>query len=137
MVPLAGSVSIQQSVEGKSEKMEMLYNYLAGTEFRQKVEAIVESFIAMRDDLNRERTAMEKIWSKREKQIARVVQNMAGMYGDMQGIIGAALPAIARLVFLRLTKHLTDLRSHLSSRRAHLGRRRVAFLSSRGRLSSW
>lgn len=85
------------AAEGKSGKMEMLYGYLSGTEFKQRVEAIVESFIAMKDDLDREKRAMETTWSKREKQIERVVRNVSGMYGDMQGIIGATLPRIEYL----------------------------------------
>ncbi|MBW2637012.1 MAG: DUF2130 domain-containing protein, partial [Deltaproteobacteria bacterium] len=67
---------------GKQEKMEVLYTYLSGTEFRQKVEAIVEAFVTMKKDLDQEKRAMTKIWSKREKQIERVINNTAGMYGD-------------------------------------------------------
>ncbi|MCK9274996.1 MAG: DUF2130 domain-containing protein [Syntrophales bacterium] len=82
---------------GKNEKMEVLYNYLSGPEFRQKIEAIVETFISMKGDLDQEKRAMTRIWAKREKQIERVVQNTIGMYGDMQGIIGASLPQIESL----------------------------------------
>ena len=85
------------SAVGKQEKMEVLYNYLSGPEFRQRVEAIVEAFVSMKDDLNKEKRAMMKIWSKREKQIERVILNTSGMYGDMQGIIGASLPEIKSL----------------------------------------
>jgi hypothetical protein len=82
---------------GKKEKMEIAYNYLTGQEFRNRVEAIVESFIAMKEDLEAERRAMQKIWSKREKQIERVISNTAGMHGDLQEIAGASLPAIKTL----------------------------------------
>jgi hypothetical protein len=82
---------------GKASKSEMLYAYLSGTEFRQRVEAIVEAFSSMREDLDRERTAMMKSWAKRERQIDRVVQNVTGLYGDVEGIIGASLPEIERL----------------------------------------
>jgi hypothetical protein len=82
---------------GKSEKMEMLYQYLAGPEFKQKIEGIVEAFTSMQDQLNRERRAMEKHWKQREKQIERVVKSTVGLYGDMQGIIGGQIPAIASL----------------------------------------
>jgi len=85
------------SAVGKQEKMEVLYNYLSGPEFRQRVEAIVEAFSSMKKDLDQEKRAMNKIWSKREKQIERVVLNTSGMYGDMQGIIGASLPEIKSL----------------------------------------
>lgn len=82
---------------GKQEKMGILYSYLSGSEFRQKVEAIVEAFVSMKQDLEQEKRAMTRMWTKREKQIERVVTNTAGMYGDMQGIIGASLPAIKSL----------------------------------------
>jgi hypothetical protein len=35
--------------EGKSEKMELVYEYLSGDAFRHKVEAIVETFVGMRE----------------------------------------------------------------------------------------
>lgn len=83
----------------KDEKMEVLYKYLSGAGFKQKVEAIVEAFKTMKEDLEHEKRAMLKIWSKREKEIERVITNTAGMYGDMQGIIGSSMPTIRALEF--------------------------------------
>jgi hypothetical protein len=82
---------------GKSEKMEALYQYLAGVEFKQKIEGIVEAFTSMQDQLNKERRAMERHWKQREKEIERVVKNTVGLYGDMQGIIGGQIPVIPAL----------------------------------------
>jgi hypothetical protein len=82
---------------GKNEKMETIYNYLSGSEFKQKVEAIVETFSSMQDQLNREKRAMTKIWKEREKQIERITNNTIGMYGELRGIIGATLPEIKAL----------------------------------------
>ena len=70
----------------------MLYAYLSGDEFRHRVEAIVEAFTAMQDQLHRERRAMERLWNEREKQIERIIANTAGMYGDVRGLIGAGMP---------------------------------------------
>jgi hypothetical protein len=83
--------------EGKNEKMELLYRYLAGDEFRQRVEAIVEAFEAMQAQIQRERRAMEKQWAEREKQIQRVVGSTSAMYGSLQGIVGGGLAAIPAL----------------------------------------
>lgn len=83
--------------EGKNEKMELLYQYLSGDEFRQRVEAIVEAFTAMQAQLAKERRAMEKQWAEREKQIQRVIGSTTGMYGALQGIVGGALAAIPAL----------------------------------------
>lgn len=83
--------------EGKNEKMEALYRYLSGGEFRHKIETIVDTFTGMQGQLAREKRAMERLWKEREKQIERVVLNTSGMYGDIRGIAGASLPAIRAL----------------------------------------
>ncbi len=92
---------------GKHDKMEALYRYLSGDQFRLKVEAIVEAFSAMQEQLYKERRAMEKLWKEREKQIQRIMLNTVGMYGDMRGIVGSSLPAIDALE-LDETKLLED-----------------------------
>ncbi|MCZ7401931.1 MAG: DUF2130 domain-containing protein [Candidatus Methanoperedens sp.] len=96
-INLIEATRMKLATEGKNSKMEVLYNYLSGSEFRQKVEAIVEAFESMKKDLEKEKRAMMSIWSKREKQIERVIFNTATMYGDMQGIIGASMPQIESL----------------------------------------
>lgn len=96
----AGLIKVSQAVlssVNKGEKMEILYDYLSGAPFRQKVEAIVEAFVSMKEDLDKEKRAALKNWSKREKQLEKVITSTAGMYGDMQGIIGASLPEIKLL----------------------------------------
>src|ERR1700730_3474055 len=85
------------AADGKIEKMEVLYRYLSGSEFKQRVEAVVEAFIEMQEDLQEERRIFERRWSKREKQIQRVISNTSGMYGDFQGLIGASLQSIPAL----------------------------------------
>jgi hypothetical protein len=83
--------------EGKSDKMEMVYQYLSGDEFRQKVEAIVETFVGMKEQLEKEKRAYSRIWKEREKQIERIIDNTAGMYGDIRGLIGSSIPEIKAL----------------------------------------
>lgn len=83
--------------ENKGEKMEMLYNYLTGLEFRQHIEAIVEAFIAMKQSITKERIQMEKLWKEREKQLERVLLNTSGMYGSIKGIAGSSVNTIPLL----------------------------------------
>lgn len=87
----------RMSQEGKAEKMELLYQYLAGDEFRQRVETIVEAFDALQGQIMKERRAMERQWKEREKQLERVINSTAGMYGSLQGIVGASLASIPAL----------------------------------------
>jgi hypothetical protein len=86
----------RSAVVNKDQKLELLHRYLSGVEFRQRVEAIVEAFERMREDLDQERRAAERQWAKRIKQIEAVTFNISGMYGDLQGLL-PTLPSIARL----------------------------------------
>ena len=92
--------ALRQSSKGKHEKLEVLNDYLHSTEFKHKIEAIVEAFRAMQEDLNKERKAMERQWAKREQQIQVVQQNVSGMYSDMQEKADQSLPKIRRLALL-------------------------------------
>ena len=91
--------SARQAAEGQQTKMEMVYGYLTGPRFRQRIQAIVEAFSSMREDLDREKKAITRQWAKREEQIDRVMNATVGMYGDLQGIAGKTLQEIEGLEF--------------------------------------
>jgi hypothetical protein len=84
----------RQVSEGQQTKTEMVYQYLTGPRFRHRVEAIVEAFSSMQQDLDKERKAIMRQWAKREEQIDRVMGATVGMYGDLQGIAGKSLQEI-------------------------------------------
>ena len=84
----------RQASEGQQTKMEMVYQYLMGPRFRQRVQAIVEGFSSLQEDLDKERKVIIKQWAKREEQIDRVMHATVGMYGDLQGIAGKTLQEI-------------------------------------------
>jgi len=83
--------------ENKGEKMQMLYSYLTGNEFKHQMEAITEGFFSMKRAITSEKVAMEKIWKEREKQIDKVLINAAGMFGSVKGIAGSAVSEIKGL----------------------------------------
>ena len=87
----------RRSEENKGEKMQMLYNYLTGLEFRQQVEAILEGFMSMKNSITKEKIQMEKMWKEREKQLEKVLINTSGMYGSIKGIAGASVQEIPLL----------------------------------------
>jgi hypothetical protein len=94
VIEVSGSRLIQQ---GQRTKTEQVYQYLTGTRFRQRVEAVVEKFNDMRDDLDRERKFIARQWAKRETQIVAVIESTVGMVGDLQAIAGKAMPQISCL----------------------------------------
>lgn len=99
LIELAGA---RQAGEGQQTKMELVYQYMTGPRFRQRVQGIVEAFSDMREDLDRERRAITKQWAKREEQIERVMQSTVGMYGDLQGIAGKTLQEIEGISLVAL-----------------------------------
>ena len=83
--------------ENKGGKMELLYEFLTGNEFRMEIEAIVEGFSQMQNDLAKEKRAMDSIWKQREKQIQKVILNTVNMYSSVKGIAGNAIGTIKAL----------------------------------------
>ncbi|GEC59296.1 MULTISPECIES: DUF2130 domain-containing protein [Bradyrhizobium] len=94
LIEVNSSRMVQQ---GQQTKMEQVYHYLTGNKFRQRVEAVVEKFNDMREDLDKERKFMARQWSKRDTQIVSVIESTVGMVGDLQAIAGKAMPEIPSL----------------------------------------
>jgi hypothetical protein len=80
---------------GKNEKMEILYQYLTGVQFRQRIEAIVEAFSSMGQDIEKEKKYFTKKWASQEMQIKKILTNTVGVYGDIDGMV--SLPKIQAL----------------------------------------
>jgi hypothetical protein len=87
----------KKAEENKGEKMQMLYSYLTGNEFRQQIETIVEGFLSMKNSIAKERVQMEKLWKEREKQLEKVLLSTSGLYGSIKGIAGASIGEIPLL----------------------------------------
>lgn len=88
---------VKQSVQSKDGKMELMYSYLSGTEFKHRVEAIVEAFTNMQSEIEKEKRYFTNKWARDEKNIRMVIDNTYGMHGDLKAIIGKMLPQIKGL----------------------------------------
>lgn len=87
----------RQSSEGKDEKMKILYQYLTGTGFINRVEGIVDAFSNLQEELEKEKRYFNVKWARQEKELRKVVDHTHGMYGDLQAVIGKSLPEIKTL----------------------------------------
>jgi hypothetical protein len=99
-VKLIQLVIIKNSLKGKDAKMEALYTYLTGTEFKNRIEAIIESFTNMQNEIEKEKRYFANKWNRDEKNIRMVIDNTYGMHGDLKGILSAAIPQIQGLELL-------------------------------------
>lgn len=104
-IPLAAELRIRlyelsvlkQANTGKGEKMEDLYAYVTSNDFRQRVEAIIEAFSAMNEDIEREKRWFTLKWARQEKYIRKVLDQTHALYGDLEGITGESLPELKTL----------------------------------------
>jgi len=74
--------------ENKGDKMEVMYKFVTSPEFSQRLKAISDGFTNMKIELEREKTAMNKIWNRREKQINMILDNTTSLEGSIEGIAG-------------------------------------------------
>jgi hypothetical protein len=79
-----------QKEENKSDKMTLLYNYMTGNEFSMQMKAIVDGFMKMQEELEKEKRSLMASWKRREKTIDGVLMNTTEMYGALQGIAGSS-----------------------------------------------
>lgn len=85
------------SQENKGDKMQMIYTYVTGNEFKQKLEAAFESYNEMQEDLLKEKTLFTSQWARREKRLLKAMENLVSLYGDVRGIAGGAVQEIRSL----------------------------------------
>jgi hypothetical protein len=95
-------------IEGRQTKAELLHQYFTGSEFRQRVEGIVEAFMSLKEDLESEKRSMRRIWNKREKHLDRAVANTTALYGDLGGILGPKLPSIPQLELAEIARETAE-----------------------------
>ncbi|MBT1702477.1 DUF2130 domain-containing protein, partial [Chryseosolibacter indicus] len=94
---LARIGEILASQENKGDKMQMIYSYVTGNEFKQKLEAAFESYNEMQEDLIKEKALLMSQWAKREKRLLKAMENLVSLYGDVRGIAGGAVQEIKSL----------------------------------------
>lgn len=87
----------KRALAGEAGKMSALSEYLCGPVFRGRVEALLESFVSLKEETDSERRAMERIWGRRVKTLERAIGNSAGFVGDLEGVLGRGLPGIKGL----------------------------------------
>jgi len=86
--------------------MVLLYNYLTSNEFGLQMKSIVDGFMSMQAELDKERRSLMASWKRRQKLIDGVLQNTTEMYGSLQGIAGAG--ALGHIEALELSAEGLD-----------------------------
>lgn len=87
---------------GKNERIESLYKYITSSEFAQKIESMMETYIQMQQELEAEKNAIQKIWAKREARIGKLKNNTIQIHGSLSGLIDSPMPEVKSLSFSSL-----------------------------------
>jgi hypothetical protein len=95
---LIETANARRAAAGTDSAKDHAYSYLTGHTFRQRVRGALEPISQMRDDHELEKRMTLKRWGAREKQLDRFMSSMLGMYGDLQGLVGPALPDVEGLM---------------------------------------
>jgi hypothetical protein len=88
-----------RNAEGKDVKMELIYNYLTGGEFNNRIRYIIESYEEMARQLDTEKKQAQKRWAAQEKILEKVTNSLYGMSGDLQGIAGQEVIALPEIPY--------------------------------------
>ncbi len=85
---------IKMSAASKGETKDELYDYITGLEFKHRVEAMVESFNNLLDDIEKEKRWFAAKWSRQEKSLRTLLDQTGSFHGELESIIGAKLPPV-------------------------------------------
>ena len=91
-------------IKNKGTKAEDLYSYIMGHEFRQQIEAIIETYMSLKSELIREKNAFERIWKDREEQTEKLIKSTARIVGSISGKAGSEFPQLKGLDLLESGK---------------------------------
>ena len=96
-------VGYQKAISvNQGRKADLIFEFVTGNEFRQQVEALVEVYMEMKEQIDRERMAYEKIWKSREGQMKRLISSTINIYSKAAGLVGSSMPQIKGLELLGL-----------------------------------
>ncbi len=96
----------RRTTEGRDTKMHLLYDYLIGHEFRNRITGVIESMVSLQEQLQHEQRAFTRIWKKRGTMLTRAITQIGSVHGDLEGIVGSELAELAPLALPSGTRAL-------------------------------
>lgn len=89
------SVAKQKAISSKSASdAQTLFDYMTGYEFANQMEAIIETYLGLNEQIIKEKMAFEKQWKQREMQLTKMYKSVLQIAGSLTGIAGPNMPQI-------------------------------------------
>ncbi len=76
---------------GQESKKEMLYQYVMSVEFHHRMQALVEAFTDIQQEIEREKRWFAQKWAREDKNLRKFFDNTHGLRGDLQSIMGKSI----------------------------------------------
>jgi hypothetical protein len=73
---------------GKEEKIERLYDFMTSRDFSEPFGAVIRTYEGLRNQLEKEKRAIQKSWKYRESALSDVFDSMNSIYGRIKYIAG-------------------------------------------------
>jgi hypothetical protein len=86
--------------------MAVIYSYICSPQFAQRLKALYDGFVAMREELEAEKAAYARIWKKREASLTRMQDALLSVVGDLQGIGEETLPELEAVAALPVEREM-------------------------------
>lgn len=82
---------IKLAAASKGESKDELYDYITGLEFKHRVEAMVEAYNGLLEDIEKEKRWFSAKWSRQEKSLRTLLDQTGSFHGELESIVGAKL----------------------------------------------
>lgn len=94
---LVQASNIRQAAEASGEDKDELYKYVTGTQFAHRVEAMMDSYQLILEDIEKEKRWFSSKWARQEKSVRTLMEQTGAIHGELSGIVGKALPQVKNL----------------------------------------
>ena len=79
---------IKKFQENKGDRLNAIYDYVTGQEFRRSLQMMRENFRNLQLQLDKEKEDFEKNWQKKRKMIQTIIDNSSHVSGSIEGLAG-------------------------------------------------
>jgi len=88
---------LQRARQGMGLKMDEIYQYLTSQRFGERIQLMVDTWIALEKQVDTEERSMNRQWKERRKQLARIRNSTIEMFTDFSNILGQEIAQVPGL----------------------------------------
>lgn len=94
---LVQAANIRLAAEATGDDKDELYKYVTGVQFKHRVEAMMDAYQLILDDMEKEKRWFSSKWARQEKSVRTLMEQTGSIHGELAGIVGTALPPVKNL----------------------------------------